>query len=62
MDRLGTILLPHTGEIDLHQLWLEPNCLPVERQRLPDIDDLRQARQRIQIDGELEAVPIPGLL
>src|SRR6266540_677717 len=62
MNGLGTILLPHAGEIDLRQLWLQPNGLPVERQGLPDINNLRQTRQRIQIDGEFETVPIPSLL
>src|SRR5919106_5016278 len=62
VDRLGPILLPHSWEIDLHDLRVEPNRLPVERQGLPDLDDLRQAWQRVEINGELKSRPIASLL
>jgi hypothetical protein len=41
MDRLRAVLLSHPRELDLDQLRFEPNGLPVERQRLPDIEEFR---------------------
>src|SRR5438093_1246955 len=54
--------LPHPGEVDFHQLRLQPNRLPIQRQGLPDIHLLRQPGQGVEVDGELEPVGIAGLL
>src|SRR5688572_27004638 len=62
MDRLGPVLLPHPGEIDLHELWLEPDRLPVEREGLPDLHDLRQSWQRVEVDDEFKTRTISRLL
>ena len=60
--RLGAEELPHPGEVDFHQLRLQPNRLPIQRQGLPYIHLLRQPGQGVEIDGELEPVRIAGLL
>src|SRR6266581_873173 len=61
VDRLGPVLLPHPGEVDFHQLGLEPDGLPVERYGLPDIHHLREPRQGGEVHGELKALGIPRL-
>src|SRR5256885_12841055 len=61
MYRLGPILLPHPGEVDFHQLGLEPYRLPVERYGLPDIHHLREPRQGGEVHGELKALRVPRL-
>src|SRR5438552_4140170 len=62
VDRLGAEELPHPGEVDFHQLRLQPNRLPIQRQGLPDIHLLRQPGQGVEVDGELDPVGIAGLL
>ena len=42
----------HSGEVDFHQLGLEPYRLPVERYGLPNIDHLsEEPRQGGEIPG-----------
>src|SRR6266581_9526028 len=60
--RLGAEELPHPGEVDFHQLRLQPDRLPIKRQGLPYIHLLRQPWQGVEVDGELEPVGISGLL
>jgi hypothetical protein len=61
LDRLGAELLPHSGELHFHQLWLQPYGLQVQRHSLPDIHHLRQPRQREEIQGQLKTLRIPCL-
>src|SRR5713101_2950726 len=62
MNGLGPVQLSHSGKVDAHQLGPESYGLPVERQGLPDIDDLWKPRQGVEVQGEFEAILIPGLL
>src|SRR6267142_3170599 len=62
VDRLSAEELPHPGEVDFHQLRLQPNRLPIKRQGLSYIHLLRQPWQGVEIDGELKPVGISGLL
>jgi len=48
---LGAEELPHLGEVDFHQLWLQPDRLPIKRQGLPYIHLLRQPWQGVEVDG-----------
>ena len=59
MYGLGPVLFTHSGEVDFHQLGLEPYRLPVERYGLPNIDHLWEPRQGGEIQGELKALRIP---
>ena len=59
---LGPVLFPHSGEVDFHQLGLEPYRLPVERYGLPNIDHLWEPRQGGEIQGELKALAYPASL
>src|SRR5262249_40595061 len=61
MDRLGAVELADPGELRFHQLRLEPDGLEIERHGLPDIDDLREPWQGVEIEGELEALRISRL-
>src|SRR6266581_5752834 len=62
VDRLGPELFPHPGEVDFHELGLEPYGLPVERQGLPNIHHLRQPWESVEVRGELKPIGIPCLL
>ena len=60
VDRLGAVQLPHPGEVDFHQLRLEPNRLPIKRHGLPDIHLLRQPWQGVEVQGELKPLGYPA--
>ena len=61
MDGLAAIQFPHPWELRFDQLRLEPNRLKIQGHGLPNIDDLGEAWQRVEIEGELKALGIPRL-
>src|SRR5262249_8520765 len=61
VDRPGAIQLPDPGELRFHQLRLKPDRLEVQRHGLPDVGDLREPRQGVEVQGELEALRVARL-
>src|SRR4029453_13055913 len=57
----GAVHLPDPGELRFHQLRLEPDGLKIQGHRLPDIEDLREPWQRVEVQGELKALRISCL-
>src|SRR5438093_12254271 len=61
MDGLGAVQLPYPGEVDLHELRLQPYRLPVQRHGLPYIHLLWQPGEREEVHRELKAIGIASL-
>src|SRR6266566_9325717 len=61
VDRLGTVQLAYPGKLHFHQLRLEPDGLEIQGHGLPDIDNLREPWQGVEVQGELKALRVPRL-